>query len=63
MHRHEGYFLLAEPGFKVVAHGGVVRTAYFIAKTPGDSAFTLFRQAWKAIKARALTRQYVDQKG
>jgi hypothetical protein len=63
MHRHEGYFLLAEAGFKVVAHGGIVRTAYFLSKTPGDSAFTLFREGWKAIKARALTRQYVDVKG
>ncbi|GIW89995.1 MAG: hypothetical protein KatS3mg109_0427 [Pirellulaceae bacterium] len=60
--QHEGYFLLAKAGFKVVAHGGIVRTAYFLAKTPRDSAFTLFRQAWKAIKARALTRQYVDDK-
>lgn len=62
MRRDEGYFLLAEAGFKVVAHGGIVRTAYFLAKTPEDSAFTLFREAWKAIKARALRRQYVDHK-
>lgn len=62
MRRHEGYFFLAEAGFKVVAHGGIVRTAYFLAKTPGDSAFTLFRKAWKAIKARALRPQYVDHR-
>lgn len=62
MTRHEGYFFLAEAGFKVVAHGGIVRTAYFLTKTPGDSAFTLFKEAWRAIKARALTRQYVDHK-
>src|SRR5262249_23093190 len=62
MSRHEGYFLLAEAGFKVVAHGGIVRTAYFLTKTPGDSSFTLFKEAWRAIKARALTRQYVDHK-
>lgn len=60
---YEGYYLLAEAGFKIVAHGGVVRTAYFLAKTPGDSYFTLFKEAWRAIKARALTRQYVDHKG
>jgi hypothetical protein len=63
MSRHQGYFLLAEAGFKVVAHGGTVRTAYFLTKTPGDSYFTLFKEAWRAIKARALTRQYVDHKG
>jgi hypothetical protein len=62
MSRHEGYFLLAEAGFKVVAHGGIVRTAYFLTKTPGDSSFTLFKEAWRAIKARALMRQYVDHK-
>jgi hypothetical protein len=61
-HRQEGYFFVAEPGFRVVAHGGTVCTAYFLAKTPADSAFTLFRQAWKAIKARTLRRQYVDAK-
>lgn len=63
MSRHQGYLLLAEAGFKVVAHGGTVRTAYFLTKTPGDSYFTLFKEAWRAIKARALTRQYVDHKG
>lgn len=63
LQRHEGYLLLAEQGFKVVAYGGIVRTAYFVTKTPGDSYFTLFKEAWRAIKARALTRQYVDDKG
>jgi hypothetical protein len=63
MNCHQGFFLLAEAGFKLVAHGGIVRTAYFLTKTPGDSYFTLFREAWRAIKARALTRQYVDHKG
>lgn len=62
MRRHDGYLLLAESGFKVVAQSVIVRTANFLAKTPGDSAFTLFREAWKAIKARALMRQYVDHK-
>lgn len=60
---HQGFYLLAEAGFKLVAHDGVIRTAYFLTKTPGDSYFTLFREAWRAIKARALRRQYVDHKG
>lgn len=60
---HEGWYMLAKAGFKVVAHGGIVRTAYFVSKTPGDSYFTLFKEAWRSIKARALTKQYTDHKG
>jgi hypothetical protein len=60
---HQGYYLLAEAGFKLVAQGGIIRTAYFLTKTPEDSYFTLFKEAWRAIKARALTQKYIDYKG
>lgn len=50
------YFFVAEPGFKVVAHGGAVRTAFFLGKHPRESKYTLFQEAWRSIRVRALAR-------
>lgn len=57
----EAYHLIARQGYKVVAHGGKVRTVYFMGKSACDSYFTLFKEAWSTTRARALARQYVDR--
>lgn len=48
------YYFLAEAGFKIVAYGGMIRTAYFMSKNPQESKYTLFKDAWFSLRARAL---------
>lgn len=50
--------LLAERGFRVIVHSGVLQTAYFSTKSRNDSYFSLFREAWRSMRQRALVRQY-----
>lgn len=54
------FYFLDRSGFKTVAFRGVLRTAYFCCKTANDSAYTLFREAWASLRARALSKQYVS---
>lgn len=49
-------YLLAEPGFRIVIYGGVVRTAFF-ATAANESYYTLFREGWRAIRARVLVKK------
>jgi hypothetical protein len=58
--RRQVLYLLGRYGFKIVAHGGKIRSAYFMTKSPRDSYFTLFKEAWGALRARALARRYFD---
>ena len=58
-----GFYFLSEFGFIVVARSGIVRTAYFPSKHSNESYFTLFNEAWRAIRIRAAHKQYIDSKG
>jgi hypothetical protein len=55
------HYLLADRGFRVIVHGHHVRTAFFSSKTPSDSNYTLFREAWRALKARGLAPGHTDE--
>lgn len=50
-------FLLAKPGFRIVAHSGFIQTAYFQTKSRNDSYFTLFRESWGSLRASGLLRR------
>lgn len=52
---------LSDKGFRVVAHGGVVRTAWFGSTTPTDSYYTLFRESWRALRSTASKASYLDR--
>jgi hypothetical protein len=54
------YYLLAEAGFKIVAHGGILRSAYFLSKNPQESKYTLFKEAWSAMRLRAMTPRMLE---
>ena len=53
-------YLLSKKGFRIVIHGGAVRTMYFVNFHPNESNHALFHRTWRAIKVKGMKTKYRD---